>query len=226
MNRPYTLKAKPLAKYTDGQPYTFTITVSDQGYHSRFHEAFIIYEIDADGFTYQSKWEMIRCKKEIWGKGDKGPKDIEVVVLARNPVPFEPGCLLGALLAPLPRAWRAKVVRRLRKMGAGRGLGSSGGGQGTIYGSNDQDASDDSSSSSSSVSRPSGRVSAAVPPIFAVGSQGASSGSSSATNSSSASSSSSSSVRPRGFRHHQEVESWFVTQDGDDLDKAYPIDEA
>jgi hypothetical protein len=223
MNRPYMLPIDPPATYTDGEPYTFTVMVSDKGYHDRFHECYIVYELPVNGFTYQVKWEMIRCKIENWGNCDSGPKSIEVVVLARNPIPFEPGCLLGVLLGLLPKPWRAKIIRGLRRKGAGRGLGDSGGGQGTIYGSNDQDATDDSSSSSAS----SGSFFDSHPYGVSRGSAPSAAGAStSRASSSSTSSSSSSAAGGRRFRRHQEVESWFVTKAKDCPDQAYKIDEA
>jgi hypothetical protein len=215
MNRPYTLRDVPPKTYTDGQPYTFTIAVSDQGYHARFHDCYIVYEITEAGYTYLTKWEMIRCKKQAWNGNGILPKYIDVVVLARNPIPFEPGCVLGVLLGLLPKGWRAKIIRHLRKIRTKKGRMGSGGGQGTIYGSNDQDATEDSSSSASSQSM--------VPPRHLA----AGSSSLSTTSASSSSSSSSSMVAGgRRFRRHHEVESWFVTKASDNLDQAYDINEA
>lgn len=231
------------ATYTDGQPYTFTILCWDQGYHIRFHECFIVYRIKHNGFEYQTKWEMIGCKKELWDSNGGLPKSIYVTVLARNPIPFEPGCLVGFLLRLLPRELRAKAIRRLRgqwtddRGGFGTGGGS---GSGTVYGSNDQDGSDDSSSSS-----PSGNLddlrhrgsSSRYSPTTAGGSApgtsslAATSASSAGsprnlTTSSSSSSSSSSSHWPRHFHRHHEVETWFVTDDSGNADQSYTIPEA
>jgi hypothetical protein len=135
MSDPYFVKTIP-GYFFDGLPFVLTIAVNDPEYLARFRECTLIYSFtDANGITYQSKWEMIFCKKQPWPQISTSTTtvDIEVVLLATSPMPRPRGWWLGKILSPLPRSWKTVFLKLFRIK-----LTPVSPGQGGVYGSNDE----------------------------------------------------------------------------------------
>jgi hypothetical protein len=140
MSDPYQVvntKTTPFPNYfIDGEPFTFTISVSEKSHYQCFHECFLIYRVNDDvneNFVYQSKWTMTSCTKQPWSDDAQNPTQIEVVLLATSPFAERSGSLLGLILLLLPSRWRSNLRKRLRRKRFPGGPGN-----GNVYGSNDQ----------------------------------------------------------------------------------------